>query len=108
MERRSYKAGEVIFQTGEPSDFAYLIMTGSVEASLANGRTVLLKKGEVFGEMGLVDQRPRSATITAKEYTVCAAYNEAELLSSIRDAPDEAILLIRALIDRLRQANKTQ
>ncbi|MEX0347762.1 MAG: cyclic nucleotide-binding domain-containing protein [Rhizobiaceae bacterium] len=107
MERRSYNAGEAIFQAGEPSDFAYLIITGSVEARLANGRSVLLKKGEVFGEMGLVDQRPRSATIIAKEYAVCAAYTEAELLSSIREAPDEAILLIRALIGRLREANKT-
>lgn len=106
MERRAYQAGETIFKAGDPSDFAYLIIIGSVEAQLENGRKVSVKPGEVFGEMGLVDQRPRSATVVAREYSVCAAYTEKELLESIRDQPDEAIALIKALISRLREANQ--
>ncbi len=106
MERKTYKAGETIFREGDPSDFAYLIVKGSAEAHLANGRKVTLKRGDVFGEMGLVDQRPRSATVIATENAVCAAYTEKELLASIRTAPDEAMALIRALIARLRDANQ--
>jgi len=106
MERRAFKSGETIFREGDPSDFAYFIVSGTVEAQLANGRKIAMQPGEVFGEMGLVDQRPRSATVVATKYTVCAAYTEKELLASIREAPDEAMALIRALIARLREANK--
>ena len=94
--------------TGRSSDCAYLIVVGSVEAQLPNGRKADLAAGEVFGEMGLIDQRPRSATVVAKEYTVCATYSENELMDVIRQAPDEALALMRALISRLRDADKSR
>jgi CRP-like cAMP-binding protein len=62
----------------------------------------------MFGEMGLIDSRPRSATVVAAQYCVFASYSEAELLDSIKTNPDEAIAFIRALIARLREANEAQ
>jgi CRP-like cAMP-binding protein len=56
--------------------------------------------------MGLIDAMPRSATIVAKKYTVCASYSEAELLEAIRSNPDGAVDFIRGLIRRLRDANQ--
>ncbi len=107
MQRSVFQEGDVIFRSGDPSDYAYLIVSGSVEVRLPKGHSTVLKPGEVFGEMGLVDPRPRSATVMAKEYTVCAAYSEDELLEAIRNTPEEAITLIRALIKRLRKANES-
>lgn len=107
MKRKAFQEGETVFRSGEPSDYAYLIITGHVDTHLPNGRVLQLGPGEVFGEMGLIDRRPRSATVTAAEYTVCATYTEEELLAAIRQTPDEAITLIRALIARLRDANES-
>lgn len=106
MDRRTFNAGDVIFQAGDQSDCAFMVVVGMVEAQLPNGRHKRLGPGEIFGEMGLIDSRPRSATIVALDYTVCATYSEAELLQAIRTHPDEAIAFIRALIARLRDANE--
>jgi CRP/FNR family cyclic AMP-dependent transcriptional regulator len=106
MERRTFNSGDTIFKAGDDSDRAFMIVVGGVDAMLPNGRKKRLGPGEIFGEMGLIDSRPRSATVVAAEYTVCAAYSEAELLDDIRTKPDEAIAFIRALIARLRDANE--
>jgi CRP-like cAMP-binding protein len=105
MDRRTFNSGEAIFEAGDPSDRAYLIVIGAVEARLPHGKHKLLGPGEIFGEMGLIDGGPRSATIVALDYTVCATYTETELLNAIRTQPEEAITFIRALIARLREAN---
>src|SRR4029079_14268594 len=88
MERRSFNEGETIFTAGDASDCAYLIVVGSVRVLLPNGQTKLLGRGELFGEMGLIDSRPRSATVVAAEYSVFASYSEPELLHSIKTRPD--------------------
>lgn len=106
MERRAFSEGEVIFRAGDPSDCAFQVVVGSVNVHLLNGRIRHLGPGEIFGEMGLVDNRPRSATVIAAEYSVFATYSEAELLDAIKTHPDEAIAFIRALIGRLREANE--
>lgn len=106
MERRSFKEGETIFRAGDLADCAYLVVEGSVNVDLPSGRRKHLEPGEIFGEMGLLDNRPRSATVTAAEDSVCAAYSEKELLQAIRGHPDEAVAFIRALIGRLREANE--
>ena len=95
-----------MFHAGDTSDCAFLIIVGSVEARLPQGKHKRLGAGEIFGEMGLIDHRPRSATIVALEYTVCATYSESELLADIRSHPEEAITFIKALIARLREANE--
>ena len=108
MERRSVNAGEVIFGSSDPSDRAFQIVVGSVHVHLPNGRVRTLGPGEIFGEMGLIDRRPRSATVTAAEYCVFATYSETELLEAIRVNPEEAIAFIKALIGRLREANEVR
>jgi CRP/FNR family cyclic AMP-dependent transcriptional regulator len=105
MKRRFFRIGETVFRAGDISDCAYLVISGSVNIDLPSGRRKNLGAGEIFGEMGLLDNRPRSATATAAEHTELAAYSETELLDAIRSRPDEAVGFIRALIGRLREAN---
>ena len=106
MEREAFNSGDTIFRAGDVSDRAFLIVVGSVSAQLPNGRFKSLGPGEIFGEMGVIDSRPRSATMIAERYTVCATYSESELLDAIRNNPEGAISLIRDLIARLREANE--
>ena len=72
MEREAFQPGETIFNVGDTSDRAFLIIIGEVCAQLPNGRMRSLGPGEMFGEMGLIDALPRSATVVANRFTVCA------------------------------------
>ncbi len=72
MDAKSFKKGEIIIEEGSLSSDAYIIESGSVEVSkkLPGGKTQVitkLDKNDIFGEMGLIDQLPRSATVKALE-----------------------------------------
>ena len=67
--KKTFNDGDVIFREGGPSDVAYEIVFGTVEiAKIGNNGNVILATlgaGEMFGEMGVLDQGTRSATATA-------------------------------------------
>ncbi len=111
MQRKAFKADETIFKTGDKSDLAYVIVVGGVDISVHGDsgevKVASLEPGEVFGEMGLIDTGPRSADARANQYTVCAGYNGDELLDLLDNNPKEAVVFIRTLIRRLREANRT-
>jgi signal transduction histidine kinase len=79
--------GEVLFREGEPGDHAFVVAAGQVEVLKATGsRDALLavrSEGDVIGEMALLEQAPRSATVRAR--------SEAELVSIPRAALDELL-----------------
>ena len=65
MERKVFYAGQKIFSEGDVGDRAYLIQSGQVEI-IKNGTTLAtLSKGELFGEMALIDDQPRMASAKA-------------------------------------------
>ena len=69
-----FEPGRIVFRQGEPGDCAYFIQTGEVEVILEeNGRETVIRTmyaGEYFGEMALLSNAPRSATVRAKTTTV--------------------------------------
>jgi CRP/FNR family cyclic AMP-dependent transcriptional regulator len=110
MRRTAFHAGQTVFSQGDPSNYAYVIVSGKVRITLetAHGPKVLstLGKGEVFGEMGLIDPGPRSATATAVEDAVCLGLEAEELLDLLESDPKEAVVFVRTLIRRLRETNR--
>src|SRR5687768_14026410 len=110
MQRVSFQPGEVVFAEGDASDLAYLIVRGRVSIQIGDGasRRFLAEfgPGEVFGEMGLIEVGPRSATAAAEDYTVCAAYTPNELLDLLEKNPTEAIVFVKTLVHRLRETNR--
>ena len=70
LHRVNFSAGDIIFKEGDPGDSAYLIEEGSVEVSVSSTQRTRLNKGELFGEIALIDQQPRTATVRALEDTV--------------------------------------
>ncbi len=110
MQWQNYKPGEVIFSEGERSDAAYLIVSGSVQivkgyASETPKTIAVVGAGEYIGEMGVIDDQPRSATALAKEPAACKPVTPDEFMDLILKHPEEAIDLLKVLFERLRTAS---
>src|SRR5260370_1069302 len=75
MQTVKFKAGDTILSEGDDGDSAFLIISGSVEVSIGAGARAkgvgTLVAGDVFGEMGLMEPGPRSATVKAVTETEC-------------------------------------
>ncbi len=111
MEWQSYKSGDVIFREGEQSDAAYLIISGNVRIVKAYDTTkpkelAVVGAGEYVGEMGAIDNLPRSASAIAQDTVMCTPVTPAEFMDMLVKNPDEAIDLLKILFERLRAANK--
>jgi CRP-like cAMP-binding protein len=106
---RQYKAGEVIVQENDFGDTAYLIEHGQVEVSKElDGQPVhlaYLGAGEIFGEMSMIDEKPRSATVTAVTETVVSALRRDDFFHSLQTDPKVALALLKVLFERLREAH---
>jgi CRP-like cAMP-binding protein len=104
-----YEAGEVIVQENDVGDTAYRIEQGQVEVSKAlDGHTVhlaYLGAGAIFGEMSMIDEKPRSATVTAVTATVVSALRRDDFFHSFQTDPKVALALLQVLFERLREAH---
>ncbi|MGO9477746.1 MAG: ATP-binding protein [Limisphaerales bacterium] len=103
---RHFAAQSGIFKEGDPGDGAYFVKDGLVEISsvVGTGRRTLsrLGPGEVFGEMAVIEHRPRSATATAARDTDVYFLPRGEMLSFIQRSPALAFGLLQYISRRLR------
>jgi len=103
----TFKKGDDIIEEGTLGDCAYIVEQGSVEVSKVTPhgeKQVLgvLKKSEIFGEMGLIDGLPRCATVTALENCVMSVCSR-ETFNSLADHNPESLLpIFKVLVRRLR------
>ena len=107
LERHTIPKGEVIFHKGDPGDAMYVIESGRVQISLQDeaGREVVLRHygpGQIFGEMSLLDESPRSATATAVEPMAVMILPRDVFMNYLKGHPDMAIGMMRDLSARLR------
>ncbi|MDR3472039.1 MAG: cyclic nucleotide-binding domain-containing protein [Devosia sp.] len=104
-ERRQFKAGEVVFKAGDPGREFFVVRDGTVAVQVG-GRTVeRLGPSEIFGEMAIVDAKPRSATVVAETDCSLVPMSEKQFLLMVREAPYFALGVMRVLAQRLRAAN---
>src|SRR5215467_9217574 len=104
-----YAAGEVIIKENDFGETAYRIEEGEVEVSKElDGQSVHLaymRAGEIFGEMSMIDEKPRSATVTAVTPTVVSELRRDHFFNSFQTEPNVALALLRVLFERLREAH---
>jgi len=98
--------GAVIFCEGERGDSAFLIERGEVEISVQrNGENVMLARrgpGEVFGEMAIIDDQPRSATVTAVRSCQLLMITREQLVNRIEQTDPVLRMCLRVILQRFR------
>jgi uncharacterized membrane protein len=110
LVERSYRAGEVIFQQGENGNEMYIVADGQVNIFLPGeaSRRISLKdlgRGEYFGELGLFDDKPRSASALATTDAVLLGLTRPMLASYLEHRPQAVMPMLRTMGERLRQTN---
>lgn len=110
MKRHTFSSGDMIFRQGARSDAAYLIVDGDVEilreGSDGHDKVLdVLGRGSYFGEMGVIDDQPRSASARARGPVVCMSVEREEFMDMLLRNPQETIDLLKVLFDRLRRTS---
>lgn len=108
---RTYGSGELVFREGEEGAEMYLIVDGQVEirketSGSAAKTLVNLHKGDLFGEMALIDNKLRSASAVTASDTKLLALNVQLFDSMIEHNPDFSRKMIRILAERVRSTNQ--
>ena len=105
--RRSYRAGDVIVRQGDTSMSFYVVLSGAVRivrhSDDAGGVDIVEEgTGSFFGEMGVIDDLPRAATVVALEETECALLAKWDFQRVLGDDPSIGLALISVLNARIR------
>ena len=107
-ERRTLKAGEILFAKGESGSSMFVIEKGTIEISVPLGgqgeklRISHLHDGEFFGELSLIDGQPRTATATALEECILLQMKRQEFITFLFERPAVAIAMMGEIGGRLR------
>tara|TARA_Y100000590_G_scaffold93807_1_gene106305 strand:+ start:6046 stop:6417 length:372 start_codon:yes stop_codon:yes gene_type:complete len=106
-----FTKGKEILKEGDVSENAYIILEGEVEVKkrMPDGKEKLLatlSENELFGECGLVDSLPRTATCIAKTDVYVATVTKENYAELLKDKPQALIPILRIVIDRLRGTMK--
>lgn len=106
-EDRTFRDGEYVIRQGEFGDSAYLILDGVAEVVVGdmNGGTVVanLREQELFGEMAVLCDAPRTASIRAKGELRTLRFDRDSMLRLLREFPEMAVEMSRALAHRLER-----
>jgi CRP-like cAMP-binding protein len=110
-DTRTYQEGSVILSEDEPGEALFVLVRGKVKVVLygESGREVILstfaRAGEVFGEMALLDDAPRSATVAAMEPSTLLVLSRTDFRAQVDRHPSIALEVMTELSRRLRRAD---
>jgi len=109
MHSKHFQRNEVIFHRDDPAGHVYLIASGTVKVSVPEegGQEVVIalhRGGDVFGEISLFDDGPRSATVTALTETTAFALANRDFMDVLRGSPDAMRQLLALLATRIRRS----
>ncbi|MDQ3879849.1 MAG: cyclic nucleotide-binding domain-containing protein [Chloroflexota bacterium] len=107
-KRRRYAAGETILEEGTRGVALFIVLSGRVRVEKGPTATEAalgeLGPGEFFGELALIEEHPRTASVVAVEETECLLIVAWEFSALLKEHPQIAVPIMRALIARLHRA----
>ncbi|SCA55116.1 cAMP-binding protein (modular protein) [Candidatus Terasakiella magnetica] len=110
FKRTKFSANTILFKEGEPADFAYIIQTGSVKIYKRgpNGTQVplaLVEEGGVVGEMAIINDLPRSASVVVHEPVEAIMVDKESFNDRLKDTDPFLYSLIKMVITRVRHTS---
>ncbi|KAA3656934.1 MAG: Crp/Fnr family transcriptional regulator [Chloroflexi bacterium] len=107
---RRFNAGQIIFHHGDPGGLLYIISRGKVKIthSTPDGQEAMLAifgSGDFFGELALLDDSPRSATVEALEPTETMTLHRDEFIRYIHNNPNFSLHILQTLAQHIRRLN---
>jgi len=111
IDSKTVVGGQIIFNAGELGDSLYIVRSGEVELFVKDtaGQKIVLTTAEpndLFGELSMLDERPRSATAMALENTELLLLDREDLLLLFQKQPDAALNMLAALSTMLRKVDR--
>jgi CRP/FNR family cyclic AMP-dependent transcriptional regulator len=103
---RNFASRDTIFSEGDHADEFFVVVRGKVEIRNGSGSLEVLGPKGIFGEMALIEDSPRSATVVALTDITVAPIKEAQFLFLVKHMPMFALKVMRVLAKRLRRQNK--
>jgi CRP/FNR family cyclic AMP-dependent transcriptional regulator len=103
---RYFAKGATIFREGEQGGEFFVVVRGQVEIKSGNRWFETVGQNGIFGEMALIDDGPRSATVVALTDVTVMPIQEQQFLFMVKHTPFFALRVMRVLANRLRRQNK--
>jgi CRP/FNR family transcriptional regulator, cyclic AMP receptor protein len=100
--------GKVLVRQGEPGSECFVITDGRARATIRGKGSTALGPGSFFGEMVLLDQGPRTATVTAETDMHLLVLGSREFSALVNEVPTVAVRMMRGLAERLRSSERRQ
>jgi len=108
-ERIAFDAGQALCHQGDPADAAYLILEGEADIILEGAAgpitVATLGSNDIVGEMGILGDVPRNATVQAKDRLVVLRIGKDPFMRMVREFPNMAVSIMRELAHRLELTN---
>jgi len=109
--RKSAPRGTMVMAAGDLTDSLYIVLSGRLKVMMSDsdGKEVILSilgPGEFFGEMGLIDDSPRSASVVAIEACELLSISKRDFKRSLAENFDMTMAVMRGLVRRLRDADR--
>jgi CRP-like cAMP-binding protein len=109
-ERAVFKADEILFHQGDAADSAYIIVAGEVAIDVespggGSTRVAKLGKDQIVGEIGILADVPRTATVTATAQTTTLKISKELFFRMVSDFPTMAVEVMRVLAHRMETTN---
>ena len=109
-EMVSFQNGDVVFNNGDSADYAYVIMEGSVDVITETDQgpvvTVTLSQNQLIGELGLLNNTPRIATLVANGNLLAMKITAEMFFRILRENSEVALDVIRMLSDKLTRTHE--
>ncbi len=111
VTRKSAPRSTTIMAGGDPTDSLYIVLSGRLKVMMSDseGKEVILAilgPGEIFGEMGLIDDEPRSATVISIEPCELLSISKRDFKKCLQENFDMTMAVMRGLVKRLREADR--
>ncbi len=101
----SFAPGQYVFKAGDRGDCMYIVIEGEVEILVGSTTVEIAGPGSIFGEMALIDNEPRSASVVAKTHCRLVTVDQGQFLYMVSQGPFFALQVMKVIADRLRETN---